>query len=93
MKVRLIGAGVLAAASVWSVSPAAAQSAADAKVVDPDEKICENITLVGSRLAVKRVCATRAQWDEKKRQDRSWIEKGQREVCVVSKSGGGSPVC
>src|SRR5438477_8428552 len=29
---------------------------------DPSQRICEDITQVGSRLATKRICATRAEW-------------------------------
>ena len=29
---------------------------------DPNERVCEKQTVVGSRLAVRRVCATRAEW-------------------------------
>ena len=42
-------------------------------ISNPDEKVCEDITIVGSRLAVKRVCATRAQWAEKRRRDRDLL--------------------
>ena len=82
-----------AAALVFLGSPAVAKDEPSAPNADASKKICENITVLGSRLAVKRVCATRAQWEAKRREDRAWIDKGQREVCVVQKSGGGGPSC
>lgn len=44
---------------------------------DPNEKVCEDIGVVGSRLAVKRICATRAEWAERRKQDRQDIERVQ----------------
>lgn len=51
---------------------------------DPNEKICEVVTPVGSRLATKKVCATRAEWEDKRRQDREATEKAQTQLCVVN---------
>ncbi len=66
-------------------SPALAQNAApNHNVGDPNERICENLTIIGSRLAVKRVCATRAEWADRKRQDREVIEQAQRSPCVLT---------
>ena len=45
--------------------------------VDPNEMICEKQEILGSRLGKKKVCMTRAQWAELKRQDRQDIEKVQ----------------
>ena len=55
---------------------------------DPNEKICQVITPVGSRLATKKVCATRAEWEDKKRQDREATEKAQTQVCVNNPATG-----
>lgn len=51
---------------------------------DPNEKVCENQTVVGSRLATRRVCGTRAEWAEKRRLDREAIEQGQRSACMIT---------
>ena len=53
-------------------------------VRDPNEKVCQVITPVGSRLATKKVCATRAEWEDKKRQDREATERAQTQVCVIN---------
>ena len=49
---------------------------------DPNERICETITMIGSRLARKRFCGTRAEWAERRREDRQAIEKAQVGPCV-----------
>ncbi|HET6943574.1 MAG TPA: hypothetical protein VFH89_15590 [Sphingomicrobium sp.] len=78
--------------------PAAATSAADetrAKAnSDQNEKICENVTQIGSRLSRKRVCATRAEWAERRLQDRKdaeYIQKGiTTATCTAVKTNGAS---
>jgi len=64
--------------------PAAAQKqiAPNHNVGDPNERICETITPVGSRLATKRFCGTRTEWAEKKREEREALEAAQRGPCV-----------
>ena len=63
---------------------------------DPNQRICENMTVVGSRLAVKRVCATRAEWADRRLQDRQDAESIQRSLtgstCAGAKTAG-KPVC
>ena len=44
----------------------------------PDEVICEKVEQLGTRLSVKRVCATRAQWAERQLQERLAIDKAQK---------------
>jgi len=89
---------------LWSVSPAAAQStqaqltqsvpATNTNVGNKNEKICENITPIGSRLATKRFCGTRAEWEDRRRQDREAVENAQRSPCVLThNSGTGRPAC
>lgn len=61
---------------------------------DPNERICENQSVVGSRLATRRVCATRAEWAERRRLDRDAIDQGQRSPCMVTTTGAtGRPGC
>ena len=72
-------AGAALIAGLVSVS-AAAQSAAPApsKPKDPSqEKICEKVEVIGSRLGSKRVCMTRAQWEDARLQDRQSVERAQ----------------
>lgn len=65
-----------------------------AKVDPQNERICENITPIGSRLATKRFCGTRAEWADRKRQDREALDAAQRSPCVISTTTGtGRPSC
>src|SRR3982751_3151694 len=45
---------------------------------DPNERVCENIVVVGSRLATRRFCGTRAEWEARQKQDREVVEDAQR---------------
>ena len=55
---------------------------------DPNERICEDIIQTGSRLAKKRFCGTRQEWEDKRRQDREATEKAQTQLCVVNPATG-----
>jgi hypothetical protein len=45
--------------------------------LDPNEVLCRTVRATGSRLAVSRRCATRAQWLEDERAQRAWINERQ----------------
>jgi len=45
---------------------------------DPNERICEDTIVTGSRLAKKRFCGTRAEWEARKKADRDVVEDAQR---------------
>ena len=68
--------------AAYSSPPDATKSAPNYSSGDREEKICEKITPVGSRLTTKRFCGTRAEWEEKRRLDREEVEKVQRGPCV-----------
>jgi len=75
-------------------SPVLAEQGSSKATKDPNEKICENLTQVGSRLAVRRVCATRAEWAESRRLDREAIDQAQRSACQPTTTGStGRPAC
>lgn len=84
---RLLAVAVVAA---WALpSSAVAQNGGSGgggkpnyNVGDRNDRICEKITPVGSRLTTKRFCGTRAEWEEKRRLDREEVEKAQRGPCV-----------
>lgn len=72
----------IAAAACLAASPSLAQAQApaapaQAQQLDPNEVVCEKQEVVGSRLAVKRVCKTRAQWADQRLQERQEVEKVQ----------------
>ena len=69
------------ATPLWA-SPAFGQETKAA--ADPNQKVCQVITATGSRLGGKKICATRAEWEERKRADREATEKAQTQVCVIN---------
>jgi hypothetical protein len=73
-------AALALAAAFPSVTPAAA---ADHRKLDPNETVCERETIVGSRLATRRTCMTRAQWAEQNRLERQAVEQSQTRLCVA----------
>lgn len=56
-----------------SSQPAAEKPAAGS----PNEVVCQKQEVTGTRLGVRRVCKTRAQWADQQLQDRQEIEKVQ----------------
>jgi hypothetical protein len=79
---------LIAVLSIGSAAPAEQPKAKAPH--DPNEKICETIRPLGSRLATKRVCATRAEWAEQRKQDREETEKAQRLGCLSQAKCGGN---
>ena len=63
--VLLVGA----AAAVAAAAPHHAKS--------PNDLICRDVPMSGSRLDLKRVCMTRLQWEDMRREARQTIEKAQ----------------
>ena len=57
--------------------PTSEQSSKAVKVLDPNQVICEYEEELGSRLGGHKVCATRAEWQARRNQDRMQIEKSQ----------------
>ena len=58
------------------------QVAPNHNVGDPNERICETIKPIGSRLATKRFCGTRAEWADRKLQEKQELERAQLNPCV-----------
>ena len=71
-----------AAAAAPVVSAHAAQTTTTAR--DPNQKVCQVITPVGSRLATKKVCLTRQEWEDRKLRDREATERAQTQLCVIN---------
>ena len=87
--------GVVATSAVAQSATSPSQAAAPTQqAASRNEKVCENITVTGSRLGTKRFCGTRAEWEERKRRDREAVEAAQRSPCVISTTGAsGKPSC
>lgn len=81
LAISLIATGPLAA------EPTQVPSSKSRPSADPNQKVCEDETVVGSRLAVKRICATRSEWAQKRRDDRDTVDQIQRGPCVIDPSG------
>ena len=45
---------------------------------DPNEVVCEVQQVLGSRIAARKVCATRAEWAAQRGDDRDGIDRLQR---------------
>lgn len=67
---------VMLTLAVALAAPAAARPK-DAKDRDPNKVVCEKQEVLGSRLATKRVCKTRAEWAEQRRADRDLVQRSQ----------------
>ena len=79
-------AGVLACspALIAADQPTAVDTSAAQKKYNDymNEKVCESITVTGSRLGGKRICATRSEWAARRLQDRQAIDKLQTQLCT-----------
>ena len=83
MRLRMV-VTLLAACGVGTVAAPLSAGQADSKSAkDPNEWICQKQPVIGSRLTTRRVCATRAEWDEKRRLDRDAIDKAQTQIGVI----------
>lgn len=79
-------ASIAAAMMAATAAPALAQSTATstnqpaanaAPPQNPNEIVCEKQETTGSRIGARRVCMTRAQWADRKLQDRQELERVQ----------------
>jgi invasion protein IalB len=79
MKFALIFSAVATAAPVFAQGAAPATAApTQAKPADPmSEIVCQKQEVPGSRVATKRICMTRLQWQEQKTLNRQDVERAQ----------------
>jgi len=68
-----------AAMAIVSAVPAVAQQddKPASKQKDPNQVVCEKVEELGTRLSAKKVCMTRSEWAERRRQDRMDIDRRQ----------------
>lgn len=93
MRNFFVGLTIVALIGASGVAPA---QSSKPKKGDPSEVVCEKIEVIGSRVAAKRVCATRAEWAEKRQQDRDVIDQAQRAAngpCASVNTHSGAPAC
>lgn len=72
VRLALISAAVGAMATSGTFANPAAK-----KQPDPNEVVCEKQKELGSRLSMKRVCMTRAEWAQRRLLDRQEVDKAQ----------------
>lgn len=80
--VSQFAAALIVAASALS-APLYAQAATGAQARDPNEKVCETVSQVGSRLSQKKVCATRAEWAVIRKDQKDTLEQMQRQGSIA----------
>lgn len=81
----------VAAAGLFLVGAAgdkSTPSSSQRPVADPNQKVCQDITMIGTRLGKKRICATRAEWEQKRRDDREATERAQTQLCSPTTTSG-----
>lgn len=88
MKVLFPIVGALIAVPALAGGPQAATDGERAAAEDPNQIVCVNERELGSRLAKRRVCRTRAEWATHRAQSRLMIERVQsnKQTCT----GGGT---
>jgi hypothetical protein len=77
MIARTLASLTLVFAAVAAPAAADPASTAQPQTLGSEEKICEKITVTGSRLATKKICATRAEWEARRQQDKEATEQFQ----------------
>jgi len=86
----LVLATAYLAAAPAAVGAQAQQQPKTAAIPDnPSEVVCEKQEVTGSRLAHRRVCMTRSQWNDARHQDRQAVEKVQTERGLIAPTPGG----
>jgi hypothetical protein len=82
----VVGMSMPALAQAQATPPAAkGQKSAG---LDPNEVVCQKTEVTGSRLGVKKVCRTRAEWADLQLQDRQEINRSQ-----TQRGNAGCPGC
>lgn len=76
--VSFVLAVALTAATAFVAQAQSGSGQAAATASEADKQICKKEKETGSRLAAKKVCRTKAEWDEFYRQQRAETEQMQR---------------
>jgi len=87
--------GLALVALIGVCTPALAEPPSSAKK-DPNEVVCEKTEIIGTRLGARKVCATRAEWAEKRKLDREAVDQAQRTAngpCQTINTHTGAAAC
>jgi hypothetical protein len=89
-KAVLIGATLVATAAV-AQTPAGAPTQSTGLDNDPNQIICVNERITGSRVSQRRVCRTRAEWQAHREESRTVVNEFQNfKPVVCTEPGGGT---
>ena len=85
LSVAMLSAMALGTTAIQAqgIASAAQPPAGVAKKTDLNEIVCERQKIPGTRLASAKVCKTRAEWAELRRQDRMDLERVQTQRGVA----------
>jgi hypothetical protein len=77
--------GVAALVGILLYAPAVGQSPSPKPKggPDPNEIVCEKEQVLGSRLQTRRVCMTRAERADRRKEDREYLEREQTERGMI----------
>ena len=70
----------LLASSAAAIAQAPSDTTKLGPMTDPSEVVCVREAVIGSRVATRRVCRTRAEWAEARRQVRENVERAQNQT-------------
>ena len=75
-KALFIGA-VVGASAALAQAPSGSDDSSRGPDNDPNQIVCQNQTEIGSRVSRRRVCRTRAEWEELRIEQRKTVERVQ----------------
>ena len=97
MSARLIAFSfVLACAALTPVMGGTSSPPPAANATNSAKKVCEDVILTGSRLASKRFCGTKAEWEDRRQQDKDAVNQIQTRLngpCSTINQHSGTPTC
>jgi hypothetical protein len=76
MKKIVILSALLASSGAWAQTPTSGGTTNEG-APDPNERICRPAAETGSRLGHARICMTRSQWEEQRRETRQTVDRAQ----------------
>ena len=70
----------LLGSSAAALAQAPSETTKVGPMTDPSEVVCVREPVIGSRVATNRVCRTRGEWAEVRRQTRQQVERAQTQM-------------
>ena len=79
LRILSVVAAIVATSAIAQTGPAPSTSKRGPGG-DPNEVVCVSQAQIGSRLNRRRVCRTRAEWDEHKAEHKQEVERAQQQM-------------